>query len=147
MLSDFRLPGVRDDVADLISQMANQLDRRAVRNQLRLSHYESKRRVSDIAQVIPPVYESYALSLGWSAKAVDALARRCRVDRLVWPGGDLNDAGAAEWSAANRFEAESARAVTDSLIFGVGFMVATSGAADEPRGLLLPRDALEMTGL
>jgi hypothetical protein len=66
--------------------------------------------------------------LGWSAKAVDILARRCNLDGFVWPDGDLDSLGGSEvWDDSNYLGSEVSSALISSLIHGVSFLVNTKG--------------------
>jgi hypothetical protein len=84
--------------------------------------------------------------LGWPAKAVDALARRSRVENFVWPDGDLDDLGMRDLSDGNFLLSELAQARTDSLLHGVSFLITTRGVDDEPAALVHAKDALNATG-
>jgi hypothetical protein len=96
--------------------------------------------------VIPPQYAHVALVLGWVAKGVDGLGRRCNLEQFVWNAGDLGSLGIQELQDSNFLLAELAQARTDSLIGGVSYLVTTRGQGDEPAVLVHARDALNATG-
>jgi hypothetical protein len=100
------------------------------------------RRLSTIA----PQYYGLGLTLGWCAKGVDSLARRCNLDGFVWPDGDLDTLGYREVWDANFLASEVASARLSSLIHGVSFMVTTKGRDGEPDVLIHAKDALNATG-
>jgi len=84
--------------------------------------------------------------LGWSAKAVDILARRCNLDGFVWPDGDLDSLGYREVVDDNFLLSEFSAAAVSSLIHGVVFAVNTVGGDGEPTSLIHFKDALNATG-
>lgn len=140
------LPGLTDDEDRLLNHLLGQLHARTPRNLLRASYYDGRRAVKQVGTVIPPMYYNLGLTLGWSAKAVDALAQRTNLDRFVWPGGDLDSLGFSEVWESNYLGAESNSAFVASLIHGVSFLVNTEGGDDEPQSLIHVKDALSATG-
>src|SRR5690606_9794100 len=114
-----------------------QLDAKKPRNLLRASYYDGKRAIRQVGTVIPPHYYRLGIVLGWSAKAVDILARRCNLDGFVWPDGDLDSIGGSDVWEANHLGAETSSAVVSSLIHGPAFLINTRGDedAEEPRSL------------
>lgn len=140
------VPGLSTKEQDVLNGLVQQLDEKTPRNLKRATYYDGKRAVRQVGSVIPPQYESLALILGWTAKGVDGLARRCNIDRFMWTGGDLNAIGMTELQDSNFLLAEIAQARTDSLVNGVSYLVTTRGVDDEPRALVHARDALNSTG-
>lgn len=140
------LPDLSYDEDLLLNHLLQQLHDRTPRNLLRESYYDGRRAVQQVGSVIPPQYFQLGLTLGWSAKAVDALAQRTNLDRFVWPDGDLNSLGFTDVWEANYFRAESNAAFTASLIHGVSFLINTQGYADEPDSLIHVKDGLSATG-
>lgn len=141
-----RLPGVSDDDNATLNRLLKQLEQRAVRNRLRASYYDGKRAIRQVGTVIPPQYYRLGIVLGWSAKAVDILARRCNLDGFVWPDGDIGSIGLDDVWDSNFMDAESNSAMVSSLIHGVAFLVNTSGEAGEPPSLIHVKDAMSATG-
>ena len=84
--------------------------------------------------------------LGWSAKAVDVLARRCNLDAFVWPDGDLDALGGQQVWDDNYLGSEISSALISSLIHGVSFLVTTRGGEGEAPALIHAKDALNATG-
>ncbi|WP_223690101.1 phage portal protein [Leifsonia poae] len=132
----------------ILNLLIEQLNQRSRRNGLRSAHYDGKRAVKQVGSVIPPQYENLALALGWAAKGVDGLARRCNIDRMVWTGGDLDSLGMPELEDSNFLFSELAQGRTDSLIHGVSYLITTRGntADDEPASLVHSKTALDATG-
>lgn len=146
MTDEIHLPDVSDDEDRLLNRLLKQLDEKTQRNMLRASYYDGKRAIRQVGTVIPPQYYRLGIVLGWSAKAVDILARRCNLDGFVWPDGDLDSLGAKEVWEANYLNAETNSAITSSLIHGVAFLINTAGDEDEPKSLIHVKDALSATG-
>lgn len=142
-----RVPGLADDHNDLANHLLSQLDHRMERNLLRASFYDGKRAARQISAVVPPMYHQIGLVLGWAAKGVDALGRRCRIDGFRWPDGDLDSLGMTDFSEENQLLAEISAATTNHLKLGVAFLINTTGAVGEPKSLLHVRDAMSATGV
>lgn len=142
------IPGLDDDESRTLNLLLERLENRQPRNLLRASYYDGKRAIRQVGSVIPPQYYRLALALGWSAKAVDALARRCNLDGLIWADGDLDSIGFREVWDGNRLRTEVSSAITSSLIHGVSFLVNTRGesADGEIPGLIHVKDAFSATG-
>lgn len=146
MSEKITLPGVPDDTNLLLNGLLRQLDSKKPRNLLRASYYDGKRAIRQVGSVIPPQYYRLGLVLGWSAKAVDTLARRCNLDGFVWPDGDLESLGYREVIDDNYLLAEFSAAAVSSLLHGVVFAVNTVGGTGEPPSLIHFKDALNATG-
>ncbi|MCC9182577.1 phage portal protein [Mycolicibacterium mageritense] len=149
MTATVRLPGVDSDTNALINGLLGEIEKHRRRNYMRACRYDGKHAVRDFGSgVIPERYFKLALTLGWPAKAVDILARRCNLDGYTWSGGDLDSLGYSEVWDENFFGAESSSAVISSLIHGPAFLINTSGAEDtgEPESLIHVADAMNATG-
>lgn len=142
----FNIDALTEDENRLVTKLAAQLKQRSRRNQKRSDLYDGKNAIQQVGSVIPPQYYNIGLALGWSAKGVDGLARRCKLDRMVWTGGDLDSLGMQELADSNFLFSEIAQGQTDSLIHGVSFLITTKGEGDEPAALVHARDALNATG-
>lgn len=143
-----RLPNVSADENALINGLLAQLRNKHRRNLFRASLYDGKHAVRSNNTIIPPYLYRLGIVLGWSAKAVDMLARRCNPAGVVWPDGDLGSLGYREFSESNQLEAQVKAGLVSSLIHGVSFLVNTRGeAADgEPASLLHVKEAMNATG-
>lgn len=140
--------GLDEEENDTANVLLELLRAKQRRNLLRASYYDGKRAIRQIGTVIPPHYYRLGIVLGWSAKAVDILARRCNLNGFVWPDGDLNSVGFRDVWDANNFSAEASSALVSSLIHGVSFLVNTTGdeAAGEVGSLIHVKDAMNATG-
>ncbi|ORA23410.1 phage portal protein [Mycobacterium aquaticum] len=142
-----RLPGIGSDDNALINGLLGELDKRRPRNYLRACYYDGRHAVRRFGSgVVPPEYFKLGLVLGWSAKAVDILARRCNLDGYTWVDGDLDSLGYQEVWDENYFGAESSSAGVSSLIHGPAFLINTTGAEHEPASLIHVADAITTTG-
>ena len=142
------VPGLSDDQQITLDLLHEQLEAKQSRNLLRASYYDGKRAIRDVGTVIPPQYYRLGVVLGWSAKAVDILARRCNLDGFVWPDGDLGDVGANDVWDWNHLGSEVSSALISSLIHGTSFLVTTRGdqSEGEPPALIHAKDAMNATG-
>lgn len=140
------MTGLSDDEEVLANLLLDRLDKRSGRNELRLSYYDGKRAARQISKIVPPQYHRLGLILGWSAKAVDALGRRCVIDDFTWPDGDLDSLGVSGFAEDNMLLSELAAGRSKAFIHGVAFLVNTVGVEGEPSSLLHVKDALNATG-
>lgn len=142
------VPGLSDDETVTLNLCAEGLADKSPRNLLRSSHYDGKRAVQQIGTVIPPQYANIGLALGWAAKGVDGLARRCNLEKMIWADGDLDSLGMSELEESNFLLSEISQGRTDSLIHGVNYLITTKGDTDagEPAALVHAKDALNAYG-
>lgn len=141
-----RVPGLSDDENRTVNLLAEKLRKHQRHNQKRSDLYDGKSALRQVGTIIPPQYYNLGLALGWAAKGVDGLARRCNLDSMVWADGDLDSLGMRELEDSNFLGAELAQGRTDSLIHGVNYLITTQGVDGEPRALVHAKDALNATG-
>lgn len=142
-----RLPDVDDATNALINGLLKEIHDRRLSNILRSTYYDNKRSIQKVGTLIPPQYFRLGLALGWSAKAVDALNRRCKLDGFVWPDGDLGSIAGNDLWDDNHLGSEVNAGIVSALIHGPAFLVNTAGADDEPESLIHVKDATEATGV
>jgi len=141
------LPEVDDDVNGVVNALVGKLDGHRRTNRHLDAYYDAEKNLRKMhGGVVPEQYYRLGLVLGWSAKAVDGLGRRCNLDRMVWPDGTLDDYGYAEVWDGNRLESETDQAITDALVHGLAFAVASKGDKGEPAGLVHFYSAADATG-
>jgi len=139
------IPGLSDDVNELATGLAKRLDEFSLRNRTLEAYYEAERTLRKMhGGIVPEQYYKLGLVLGWAAKGVDSLARRCNLERMVWSDGTLDDFGYREVWDGNRMASEVNQAITDTLIHGVSFAVASN--TDAQPGLVHFYSALDATG-
>lgn len=142
------VPGLSDDELATLNRCAEELANKSRRNLLRSSYYDGKRAAQQVGSVIPPQYANIGLALGWAAKGVDGLARRCNLEKMIWAGGDLDSLGMSELEEGNFLFSEISQGRTDSLLHGVSYLITTKGdeSAGEPAALVHAKDALNAYG-
>lgn len=140
--------GLTEVESEILNTCAKELSEKYRRNFLRTSYYDGKRVAKLIGNVIPPQYENIGLALGWAAKGVDGLGRRCNLDSMVWPDGDLTSIGMNELEESNFLMSEMSQGRTDALIHGVSYLITTKGDTSdgEPAALVHSKDALNAYG-
>lgn len=143
---DIVLPGIDDDTNERLNDLRRRLDRKTPRNQLRATYYDCHRLLRQVSPVMPPHYKNLGLVLGWSAKAVDLLARRCNLETFTWSGGDLAGAGFEEIWTGNALGSEVDQGIVSSLIHATAFVINTQGVEGEPPALIHFKSALDATG-
>lgn len=141
-----RVGDLSEDENRTVNRLVEQLRDKRKHNQKRSDLYDGKHAIRQVGSVIPPQYYKLGLALGWAAKGVDGLARRCNLDEMVWADGDIESLGMRELSDSNFLFSEIAQAQTDSLIHGVSYLITTKGEGDEPKALIHAKDALNATG-
>lgn len=141
-----RIPGVDSDVNAQINVLLGGIHKRRLTNVIRQTYYDNKRAINQIGTLIPPQYFRLGLALGWSAKAVDALARRCNLLGFTWADGDLDSLGGTALWDSNHLGSEIDSAIVAALIHGPAFLVNTVGEDGEPDSLVHVLDATEATG-
>lgn len=146
MSESLHIPGFSEDETVTLNLLIEQLNEKSKRNLIRSSIYDGKRAIKQVGTVIPPQYRRLGLVLGWNAKGVDGLARRCNLEKMVWSDGDLDALGIQELTDSNFLLSEIASARTDSLIHGVSYLITTQGVDDEPSALIHAKDGTNATG-
>ncbi|AAN07922.1 portal protein [Mycobacterium phage Soul22] len=141
-----RIPSLSNDENALINGLLAQIENLRWKNLLRTSYYENKRTIQYVGTLIPPQYFNLGLVLGWTGKAVDALARRCNLEGFVWPDGDLDSLGGTEVVDDNHLLSEIDSAIVAAMQHGPAFLINTVGEDDEPEALIHVKDASEATG-
>lgn len=144
-----RVPGLTFEEQGELDLLLLQLAAKLPRNLLRAAYYDGKNAVKDLGISTPPSFRRVATVLGWPAKAVDVLNRRCNLDGFVIPDGNADDLGLTDLWNANNLDSESAQAGVSSLIHSCAFLVTTLGDVDsgEPEVVITARDALSGTGV
>jgi hypothetical protein len=139
------------DEQDELDQLITQWRAKRGRNAIRAGFYDMKNATRHLmASAAPPSVKRRHFALGWSALAVDKLARRCNVDDFYdRSGNDLASLGLPEIVRENRLTSELFQWGVSSLIHSVSWIITTQGdsQAGEPEVLMTGRDALTGTGI
>ena len=134
-----------------LAELLNQLERKTNRNALRCTYYEAKYSLRDLNIAIPPKFRNFDAVLGWPAKAVDVLSKRCNLDGFVVPG--IQDAadnlGINDVWNDNRMTMEANMAHSSAMIHACAFICTILGdtSQGEPPVLMLVKSALDATGI
>lgn len=144
-----RIPGLDTREMDIFRALVSQWASKLPRNRLRSLYYDTKNPLKDLGISIPPQLTRIEVALGWPAKGVNALARRCNFDGFVVPGNQGDPFNLSQIAYDNQLEIEIPQGITSSLIHAVAFVVTTQGdvGAGEPRILQTVRSAMDGTGL
>ena len=129
------------------NRMLRVIRRKADRNRLRTSYFDSKKRLDKIGFSIPPSMRDFEVAIGWASKAVKVPARRIRPDGFTLARKSSLLAEVEEVFEDNYFAAVERMAIEASLQHSVAFVFATPGDTDagEPEVILAARTALEAT--
>lgn len=139
------VPGLPDAETQVYNTLVGQLKSKQPRNELRDRYMDAKKDV-DLARWAANVPTLGAV-LGWPAKAVETLARRCRLVGFTMDGAELSKFGIDELLDDNEYVRESRQGNVSSLVHAVSFEVVTKGAEGEPEVLITRVDGRNGTGL
>lgn len=146
-----RIPTLAHDEQNMLDQLVLQWRAKRTRNALRAGFYDMQNATEKLMpKAAPETVQRRRYVLGWSAMAVDKLARRCNLDGVYDQGGiDLDTLGMREIWRTNRLRSEISQAGVSGLIHSVAWLIATQGdtQAGEPKALITARDALTGTGI
>lgn len=147
--NQINISGLEHDEQKSLDALVHQLEAKLPRNQIRAAFYDGKNAVRDLGISTPPNMARVATVLGWSAKAVDILNRRCNLEGFRLPDGAEDDMGVKELWEDNYLDTEASQAGVSSLIHATSFLIATQGdvAAGEPAVLITAKDAMSGTGI
>lgn len=138
--------GLTDDENGTANLLLKQIEDKTPRNLIRKNRYDAKHSVQQVAAILPPAYSRLASVLGWSAKAVDMLARRCNATTFTWTGGDIASLGLEEVWTANSLASEIGQGLTSSMLHASAFVATVVGEEGEPAAGVHFFDALDATG-
>lgn len=142
------VPGLSDEEQTSVNLLLEQLNTKRSRNVLRAAYYDGRNAVNDLGISTPPAFRKIATVLGWPAKSVDVLNRRCRLEGFSTPGVDGDPYGLLDIARSNRLDIEAPQVGVSSLVHSVAWLIATRGRADlgEPEALITTRSAFDGTG-
>ena len=141
-----KIEGLSDADLATVNDLLDRLAAKRPRNLVRAQYYDGKRALKQMSKVVPPHYNQLGIVLGWNAKAVDLLARRCNLDGFAWPDGDLDSLGYPEVWEDNQLGAATDEGTISALIHSTAFVVTSVGVGDEPDALVQFAPALNATG-
>ena len=143
------ISGLSDDESAILNELWSTWTKKLHRNILRSTYYDHKNLFKNLGIAIPPHLASIDMALGWPAKSVDVMARRCKFERFTVPGNDDDPLGIAPMLAENDFTMLLPQAITSTFIHSCSFWMATQGdtSAGEPEVLLSTQSAMFGAGL
>jgi hypothetical protein len=148
-LSLLYIPGLSEADQATLTELLNQLDYKTPRNLLKEQYYSAKYVLRDLGVSVPPKFRNFEAVLGWPAKAVDSLSRRCNLEGFVIPGTDVANMGIDEVWLDNRMEIESSMAHDSAMIHSCSFVCTILGdeQSGEPPVIMMAKSAFDATGL
>lgn len=143
------MQGLSDEEKAVLSDLWRVWTFKLRRNMLRAQYYDQHNVLKDLQIAIPPHLTDLELVLGWPAKAVDVLARRCKLDGFVVPGVDDDPFGVGQLWRENDMHIELPQTLTSTLTHSCSFLSITKGdtTAGEPEVLISSHSALYASGL
>lgn len=141
--------GLTDEEKATLTELWKVWTMKLRRNILRAQYYDQHNVLKDLGIAIPPHLTDLELVLGWPAKAVDTLARRCKLDGFVVPGIEDDAFGITELWRGNDMHMELPQTLTSSLVHSCAFITVTRGDTDmgEPDVLISSQSALYGSGI
>lgn len=149
MIDRIVVAGLTDYEQGILDRLLQQLESKRPRNLTRSLYYDAKHVEKWLGSVIPARYYRLGLTMGWSAKSVDLLTRRCNLDGFTWADGDLESLGSDIVWRDNHLGAEVNQSLTASCKHATAFLAVSHGveADGEPPVLVHGLEALNCTGL
>ena len=148
-MSTLPIPGLSFSDQARLDELLNQLAQKVPRNKLRSTYYDQKNLFKDLGISTPPKFRNFEAVLGWPAKAVDSMSRRCKLEGFTVPGVSAEDIGIDLIYDDNSLAIESHQAHDSALIHSCAFITTIKGdvQSGEPEVLMMVRDAFNATGL
>lgn len=143
------IAGLTDQESSTLNELWQCWTAKMRRNLLRAQYYDQKNLLKDLGIGIPPHMTDLELVLGWPAKSVDVLSRRCQLEQFTLPSADEDPLGIRELWTDNDMEVELPQAITSAFLHSCSFLMATKGdmSAGEPEVLISTQSALYGSGL
>ncbi|NOQ56874.1 phage portal protein [Mycolicibacterium fortuitum] len=144
------ISGLNDDESAVLNELWSVWTRKLRRNMLRSTYYDHKNLLKNLGIAIPPHLAGIDMALGWPAKAVDVMARRCKFERFTTPNDDGNDPlDIIPMLNQNDFAMLLPQAITSTFVHSCSFWMATQGdtSIGEPEVLLSTQSAMYGSGL
>jgi hypothetical protein len=148
--STIPIPGLDHTDQNTFDMLWMQYRSKFNRNQLRSEYYAAKNGVKSLNIAIPPkILENVETVMGWPAKAVDTMARRCNLDGFKVPGLSSDDLGIDAIWDDNNLTVMAQQSTVSALKHAIAFIATTAGDVEsgEPDVLISARSANTATGL
>ncbi|WP_052047345.1 MULTISPECIES: phage portal protein [Nocardiaceae] len=139
-----KIDGLVHSEQNTLDELWKTWQQKLVRNQLRSMYYDAKNLIRDLGIAIPPDLVNLDMVLGWPAKSVDGLSRRCKLDGFVVPGLSTADLGIDDMWTSNRMATEVPQAHTSAFLHSCAFVSTTLGdvQSGEPDVIISTRSAM-----
>lgn len=140
-----RISGLPADETSRLNTLIDQIKAKQPRNQLRTAMMDHKRTFQNW-ELVRELGDLEAV-LGWPAKGVETLARRCRLEGFTLPAGsDMDTFGLNTLLDETQYLRRARMGELNSLVHSVSFEVATTGDVGEPDALITHVSALNGSG-
>lgn len=148
-MSEFSFPQLSVGDRNTFDALWNKFQSKLYRNRVRSIYFDTKNPLKDLGISIPPQLRNVETALGWPAKGVNVLARRCNFDDFVVPGQADDAFGLARIQSENGLDVLIPQGITSSLVHATAFLTTTRGdvQSGEPEILQTVRSALSGTGI
>jgi hypothetical protein len=137
--------GLPAEETDMLHELIFVLDDKTQNNYERVIYYKGKNYLKDLGISIPQSLKGLHGSVGWAAKAVDALAVRSRFDGFAFSDGQTHDIDSV--FATNFFKSKYQQSVTSELINSCAFLTVSKGGEDEPPVIVNAYSALNASAV
>lgn len=135
-----------DELAEL-TECVRRIEAHAQYNQGRRDYYEAHQRVQDLGIAVPPQLKNTLTAVGWPGLVVDSIDERLDIDRMVIPGGRVEDLGVDQIWADNELDLLYPEAHVEALIQGVGFLATSVGDEGQPEQVISVEPPTSMSGV
>lgn len=143
------IAGLDDDEMATLNELLKCWSSKIRRNLIRAQYYDQRNVLKDLQIAIPPHLTDVEMVLGWPSKAVDVLARRCKLETFTFPSDDADPLGLRELLDSNDLAVELPQTFTSAFVHSCAFMMVTEGDVSEgdPEVLVSSQSALYGAGL
>jgi len=131
-LPSLPLSQLSEHEAELVDQLAAQVNERRFRLEIHNSYYDGLMQIADLGISIPPPLRRLHTVIGWPRVIVDSLEERLDVEGFRYSDGMDADEDLWDIWQANDLDNESQLAHLDGLVYGTAFIAV--GSNDSPSG-------------
>lgn len=141
--------GLTADESAIFNRLFSTWTKKVDGHRKRSLYYDQQNLLADLGIAIPDHLHNIGLVLGWPAKAVDTLSRRCKVEEFYLPTVSDDPFGIRKLLRDNHMDMRLPQAFTSSMIHSFVLLSATPGdvAAGDPDVLLSAQSALFSSGI
>jgi len=144
------ISGLSDEESATFNRLYKTWTEKIAGHQRRAEYYDQQNLLADLGIAIPEHLHNIGLVLGWPAKAVDVLSRRCKVEDFYLPNSTVDDPyGILDLLRDNSMDMRLPQAFTSSMIHSFVLLSATPGdtASGEPDVLLSAQSGMFSAGI